>query len=279
MFSTLTFILFTSINNLQWSSDIEEYQNQLREIALNSSKMSFREESGKMRFGSSPVSIELMPINIGNFIVWIDDENPETILDQLDNTSHLTRVGDTKTLVGTLTPITLGEMLDHPSIKQVEMDWRIELDRIKVTDKCVPWGLDRLDNTMDCLMDTGNLTGRGTHIYILDTGINLKHKEFSDRIGESQNFVDSLKSRQVSDCHGHGSHVAGIAGGRYNGVAKDTILHSVKVLDCSGYGYTSWIIEGLYWVEKKHKTTWDKKCCSVFKFRWRQFLFFKKSSQ
>jgi subtilisin family serine protease len=38
------------------------------------------------------------------------------------------------------------------------------------------------------------------------------------------------------DDHGHGTHVAGIIGGSYYGVAKKVNLIAVKVLDGAGVG-------------------------------------------
>lgn len=40
------------------------------------------------------------------------------------------------------------------------------------------------------------------------------------------------------DVHsGHGTHVAGMAAGRDVGVAKDSRIHSVRVLDCYGCAF------------------------------------------
>ena len=59
--------------------------------------------------------------------------------------------------------------------------------------------------------------------------------------------VDVLRNdnRRGEDCQGHGTHVAGLAGGATHGVAKGATLHSVRVLDCSGYGSISMIVLGL----------------------------------
>ena len=59
--------------------------------------------------------------------------------------------------------------------------------------------------------------------------------------------VDVLRNdnRRGEDCQGHGTHVAGLAGGATHGVAKGATLHSIRVLDCSGYGSISMIVLGL----------------------------------
>ena len=56
------------------------------------------------------------------------------------------------------------------------------------------------------------------------------------------------------DGYGHGTHVAGIIGGRdpsgqYLGMAPNTTLISVKVADDSGNAYESDLLRGLDWVE------------------------------
>lgn len=43
---------------------------------------------------------------------------------------------------------------------------------------------------------------------------------------------------QDTDIFGHGTHVAGTIGSDTYGVAKNTNLYAVKVLDDSGYGTT-----------------------------------------
>ena len=50
------------------------------------------------------------------------------------------------------------------------------------------------------------------------------------------------------DCNGHGSHVAGIIGGRTFGVAKKVRLFSVRVLNCQGTGAWSDVINGVNFV-------------------------------
>ena len=47
---------------------------------------------------------------------------------------------------------------------------------------------------------------------------------------------------------GHGTHCAGTALGTLYGVAKDAILHGVRVLSCSGSGSSVGVIAGMDWV-------------------------------
>lgn len=91
------------------------------------------------------------------------------------------------------------------------------------------------------------------HCYVLDTGINPLHTEFST--GQVVLDYNSItKSSRAQDDHGHGTAVASMVGGRTVGSANKTTLHSIKVLNSSGSGYTSDIIAGLNWVIANKQT-------------------------
>ena len=112
------------------------------------------------------------------------------------------------------------------------------------------WGLDRIDQS-DLPLDgifRYNYTGLGTHVYIVDTGILSSHVEFEGRMGESFDAIDGNSNQ--GDCEGHGTKCAAIAGGARAGVAKDSTVHAVRVLDCDGFGSTATVCAGLSWVRE-----------------------------
>ena len=104
----------------------------------------------------------------------------------------------------------------------------------------VPWGVSRID---------GGQPAGNVNAYIIDTGIDTQHADL--------NVVGHVKfaTGPNSDCHGHGTHVAGTVGARHNaidvlGVAAGAKLTGVKVLGCGGSGATSGVIKGVDWVTK-----------------------------
>ena len=86
-------------------------------------------------------------------------------------------------------------------------------------------------------------------VAVIDTGINLTHPDLNAAAGK--NCVRSNKS--PNDDNGHGSHVAGTIAAKNNGsgvvgVAPNTKLYAVKVLNQSGSGTWSQVICGIDWV-------------------------------
>ncbi|MCS7058767.1 MAG: S8 family serine peptidase [Meiothermus sp.] len=93
------------------------------------------------------------------------------------------------------------------------------------------------------------LTGRGIKVGIIDSGIDLEHPAFAGRIVDGYDFVgddydasNPARSTPVpdpnpDDCNGHGTHVAGIVGGKdsqITGVAPGVRFGAYKVFGCEG---------------------------------------------
>jgi len=180
---------------------------------------------------------------------------------------------------------------NHPSVKYIENDVAVQVDDIveediaddipKDTDKVdtagyvyylshCRWNLDRLENherTTDenYLYKFSYESASNVYLYVLDTGVFDGHSSFTDRIGGDltkkrvtlgKNFIDTETN---TDLHGHGTHVAGIAGSTDFGVAKRLNIVAVKVMNQNGIGKWSNIIAAFEWSLNHLKTTSSKK--------------------
>jgi serine protease AprX len=94
------------------------------------------------------------------------------------------------------------------------------------------------------------ITGKGINVSILDTGINPSHPDIAGRLIKWNDTISHLSSPY--DNHGHGTHVAGTvagngSGGITTGVAPEANLFGVKVLDGTGSGIETDVIDGIQW--------------------------------
>jgi hypothetical protein len=118
------------------------------------------------------------------------------------------------------------------------------------------WGLDTLDSKLD--RDGGqysfDLTGKGVNIYVIDSGLDEGHREFANgNRGRIVYTANSVKNIQKQDCSGHGTHVAGIIGGKNVGVAKEANVFSLRVVDCEDQTINSEVIAALDWLVANHR--------------------------
>lgn len=118
------------------------------------------------------------------------------------------------------------------------------------------WHLDRIDQyrgLSDNYAPGIHGGAKGAHVFVLDTGIRTTHRDFEgravptfDTTSGSMVVCDPKDVSCAADTHGHGTHCAGVVGGKAFGVAKDVTLHACKVLDPEGY--TLDIVMGIDWV-------------------------------
>lgn len=91
--------------------------------------------------------------------------------------------------------------------------------------------------------------GRDIVIAIVDTGVDLYHPDLVNRVLSGYDFVN--RDSDPMDDNGHGTHCAGIAAAETNngigiaGLSWDGKIRPVKVLTAGGWGYWSWIAEGI----------------------------------
>ena len=148
-------------------------------------------------------------------------------------------------------PAFVEAMKKNPKVVSVENDTIMKIDA--TTQSNPDWGLDRIDQK-NLPLDSAysySQTGSGTTAYIVDTGILSTHQQFSGRVLSGYTAISD--GNGTSDCHGHGTHVAGTVGGSTYGVAKNVSLVPIRILGCDGSGASSNVIAGLDWILKNGK--------------------------
>jgi len=121
-----------------------------------------------------------------------------------------------------------------------------------------PWGLQRISNEAGASGSPAGQDftysfedeslGAGVDIYVIDTGVRTSHAVFTGRA--TQGFT---ATGSTVDGDGHGTHVAGTAGGAKFGVAQGANIIAVKVLGDDGSGSSSDTIKGMDWVISNHQ--------------------------
>ena len=65
-------------------------------------------------------------------------------------------------------------------------------------------------------------------VFVLDTGLRWSHVDFTSPNNRVSDSISMIGGSWWDD-NGHGTHVSGIAAGSIHGVARNSILHAVKV--------------------------------------------------
>lgn len=160
-------------------------------------------------------------------------------------------------VVATLTDDAMKAVRSNPKVAFVEQDQEVyalpieKADGPAATETAQSWGLDRIDQADLPLNNQYNTkaNGAGVHAYIIDSGLNEGHTEFTGRVGKGYDFFSN--DSDPSDGNGHGTHVAGTIAGTQYGVAKKATVHGLRVLGNDGRGSLSGIIKSLDFVADK----------------------------
>ena len=80
-------------------------------------------------------------------------------------------------------------------------------------------------------------TGSGEHVYLVDTGVNTTHDEFSGRTVNNL-YTGFGSGSDYTDTDGHGTSMASLIIGANIGTAKNATLHNVRAMDSTPYSGT-----------------------------------------
>ncbi len=84
-----------------------------------------------------------------------------------------------------------------------------------------------------------NLSGQGIAVCLLDTGVDYNESQFGGQVLQGYDLLDNVSG--AMDDNGHGTLMASII----HSIAPGATIVPVKVLDSTGHGYSSDIIQGI----------------------------------
>jgi hypothetical protein len=150
----------------------------------------------------------------------------------------------------------LEALQSNSAVESVYVDHLIEADHVvsmtpvePPTTELLPWGVERIGAPAVFKLVTPLKVLR-PRVAILDTGIDTKHPELKYQHAGGYNARAGENTADYHDDNGHGTHMEGIIAAASNGlgiigVASRPALIAVKVLDRTGHGYLSDLINGL----------------------------------
>ena len=154
-----------------------------------------------------------------------------------------TFTGEPGGFIANLSEEEVGRLRADESIETIEPDRLVSLSTCftVVEPRLITWNIRRV----------GYGNGIGKRAWIIDTGIDFEHPDLTVDQTKSRSFIPGVAS--ADDENGHGTHVAGIIGGKNNsfgvlGVASGATLISLRVLNQDGQGLLSYIIQALGYV-------------------------------
>lgn len=224
-------------------------------------------------------AIAKQPDNQDSFRVLIQGSNSEKakVKDHYGVRSDFGAEGFTTTVNGNQ----YQALLNNKNIKVSEVS-QVTLDYIKESaakpggstgsgpSDRTPWGIEAIYNNSSIQATSG---GGGVTVAVLDTGVNINHKDLTGQAAQCKDFTQrtaSLVNNFCTDKNGHGTHVAGSVlahGGSDNtgiyGVAPEADLWAYKVLNDRGSGYSDDIANAIRHVADEATRTGDKVIISM----------------
>ncbi|KAH7092669.1 peptidase S8/S53 domain-containing protein [Auriculariales sp. MPI-PUGE-AT-0066] len=167
--------------------------------------------------------------------------------------------------VATLSPAVSNSIRSCPDAARVP---EVAMGQTLSTQPNAPWGLARTfsprkltgaSKATNYSYSYPEKAGEGVDIYVIDSGVQVKHIDFDGRI----NMTWQPKEWKHNDTMGHGTHVAGVAAGKRWGIAKKANIISVKVMTTADKADPTDLIGGLNWVLKTAPKTGNPSIASI----------------
>ncbi|NBD35953.1 MAG: S8 family serine peptidase, partial [Chloroflexi bacterium] len=156
-------------------------------------------------------------------------------------------------IVGEVTREGLAALQEHPEVTAVALDMPLYAQMAESA------AVIRADQ----VWREWNLTGAGVNVAVLDSGIDLTHPDLANDVVGQHCFTNQAcppqnadEGASAQDAYGHGTRVAGIITGQGaaspRGIAPDTGIVAVRVMDQDGRGWTSDVAAGIMWIVDHH---------------------------
>ena len=153
----------------------------------------------------------------------------------------------------------LDTLSDEPNVSRVSVD-----DRVRGNG-----GSPTVASGAAVAASTYGVNGNGIGVAVIDSGIEDR-PDLHSNIVKVVDYVDVGKTNK-GDPYGHGTHVAGVIAGSgksssgvYAGVATESRLIDLRVLDDNGRGYVSDVIAAIEWaVANQNSKGWDGRALNI----------------
>jgi len=189
----------------------------------------------------NPATVSRVAMSVNNI-----EETSESVLEK--NNIPAARIektfgGESGGFVANLSAAEAAVLKNDIAVSAIEPDRVIKLSTCftVASPRLITWNIQRV----------GYGNGIGKTAWIVDTGIDFGHPDLTTDSIRSRSFVSGVSSAR--DENGHGTHVAGIIGGKNNtigvlGVASGATLISLRVLDKDGEGTLSSVVQALSYI-------------------------------
>ena len=133
------------------------------------------------------------------------------------------------------------------------LDCVLNLERDEKT-HLTTWHLDRL-NQYELPLD-GNTTrssgGSDSLVFVIDSGVLITHEELDGKVTHGYDFVRNQVDTTPPTLEDHGTAVASLVVGKTVGIAPETHVVSIRVINDQGYGSTSDLLDALVFVDEQY---------------------------